>query len=131
MRQETRGRAFDHFTAQKTVVLTTYRRDGTPVPTPVHIVVDGDHAHFRTPSTAGKVKRLRRNADVEIAPSTFRGRLVGPAMLARARLLSEEESRPVRRALARKYPIMQGFVVPLVHRFVYRCRTLHYELTPR
>lgn len=80
---EQKTRAFDRFAAQKNVVLTTYRRNGTPVPTVVHIVVDGDRAYFRTPSTAGKVKRLRRNADVEIAPSTFGGKVVGPSMRAR------------------------------------------------
>lgn len=36
------------FVRQKTVLLTTYRRDGTPVGTPVHIAVDGDRAFFRT-----------------------------------------------------------------------------------
>ena len=128
---EQKTRAFDRFAAQKNVVLTTYRRNGTPVPTVVHIVVDGDRAYFRTPSTAGKVKRMRRNADVEIAPSTFGGKVVGPSMRARARLLSEEEALPVRRALARKYPFIQGIVVPLLHKYYYRCQTFHYELTQR
>jgi hypothetical protein len=35
------------FVAQRTVALTTYRRDGTPVTTPVNLAVDGDRAvHF-------------------------------------------------------------------------------------
>ena len=36
--------SFAPFVHQKTVLLTTYRRDGTPVGTPVNIAVEGDHA---------------------------------------------------------------------------------------
>jgi uncharacterized protein len=119
---------FEGFTRQKTVALTTFRRDGTGVSTPVNIVVDGDHAYFRTPHVTGKAKRLRNNPAVELAPSTFRGKPTGPGMRARARLLSESETPGVRRALARKYPLLQGIFVPLVHRMM-KYRTLHYELT--
>ena len=119
---------FGRFARQKTVALTTFRRDGTRVSTPVNIVVDGDHAYFRTPHVTGKAKRLRSDPAVELAPSTFRGTPTGPGMRARARLLSEYETPGVRRALARKYPLLQGLFVPLVHR-VMKYRTLHYELT--
>ncbi len=122
---------FERFVDQKTIVLTTFRRDGTPVPTPVNIVVDraSGHAYFRTYDKAGKTKRLRNNPDVTIAPSTFRGTPEGPAMPARARLLSEAESRWARRALARKHPLLQRIAVPVSHRLL-KYRTLHYELTP-
>jgi PPOX class probable F420-dependent enzyme len=49
------------FVRQKTVLLTTYRRDGTPVGTPVNIAVDGDRAFVRTFDTAWKLKRIRNN----------------------------------------------------------------------
>lgn len=113
---------------QRTVLLTSYRKDGTPVGTPVNVVVQGGLAYFRTYDKAFKVKRLTRNPEVEIAPSTFRGKVTGAASRGRVRLLSEEESKPVRRLLARKHPVLQGFAVPLFHR-VKRYRTLHYELT--
>jgi uncharacterized protein len=119
---------FERFTRQKTVALTTFRRDGMGVSTPVNIVVDGDHAYFRTPHVTGKAKRLRNNPDVELAPSTLRGTPTGPRMRARARLLSESETPRIRRALARKYPFLHGLFVPLFHR-VRKYRTLHYELT--
>jgi len=38
----------DPFVEQWAVLLTTYKRDGTPVGTAVNIVVEGDHAYFRT-----------------------------------------------------------------------------------
>ena len=113
---------------QRTVLLTSYRRDGTPVRTPVNVVVQGDRADFRTFDKAFKTKRLACNPEVEIAPSTFRGRVTGAASRGHVRLLTEEESEPVRRLLARKHPFLQGFAVPLLHRMK-RFRTLHYELT--
>lgn len=121
--------ALEPFVRQKTVLLTTYRRDGTPVGTPVNIVVDGDRAYFRTWDTAWKLKRIRNNPEVEVAPSTFRGKPTGPAIRAHARVLSGDESAYAGRALARKYPIIQGFLVPLFHR-LRRNRTMHVELTP-
>ncbi|MGI5208340.1 PPOX class F420-dependent oxidoreductase [Spirillospora sp. CA-108201] len=113
---------------QRTVLLTSYRRDGTPVGTPVNVVVRGDRAYFRTYDKAFKTRRLARNPEVELAPSTFRGRVLGPETHGRVRLLTEEEARPIRRLLARKHPFLQGFAVPLAHRLK-GYRTLHYELT--
>lgn len=121
---------FEPFVRQRTVLLTTYRRDATPVSTPVSIAVDGNRAYFRTYDRAGKAKRLRNNPSVEIAPSTLRGKPTGPPIKAEARLLSGEEARRAARAIARKHRILQGVFVPLAHRLA-RYRTLHYELTPR
>jgi len=117
------------FVRQRAVLLVTYRRDGTPVGTAVNIAVEGNRAFFRTPHRTGKVKRLRHNANVEIAPSTMRGKPTGPAIRARARLLSGDETKIAANAIERKYRILQGILVPLAHRLV-RAKTLHYELTP-
>jgi PPOX class probable F420-dependent enzyme len=68
----------------KTILLTTFRRDGTPVATPVSIAFDGDRAFFRTWNTAHKAKRLRNNPTVEVAPSTLRGEPTRPAIPVRA-----------------------------------------------
>ena len=120
--------AFEDLAAKRNVVVTTYKRDGSTVPTTVNVVVHGDHAYFRTWSTAGKAKRLRRDPRVLIAPSTARGKPTGPAVPATARLLGPEEEQPIRQALAKKYPLLQGQLVPLVHRLRHY-RTVHYELT--
>ncbi len=118
---------FAHLAHAKTVLLTTYRRDGTQVGTPVSIVVDGPRAFFRTYDAAGKAKRLRNNPEVEVAPSTFRGERIGPPMRAKAALITDRESAHAKHLLVRKYPILQGALVPLTHRLK-RYRTLHYEL---
>jgi PPOX class probable F420-dependent enzyme len=109
--------------------LTTYKRDGTPVGTPVTIAVAGDRAFIRSYDRAGKTKRMRNRPDVRIAPSTVRGKVVGPEIGARSRLLSGKEAAEAARAVARRQPVLQGIAVPLSHRLM-RYRTLHYEITP-
>ena len=110
-----------------TIVLTTYKRDGTPVPTPVSIAFDGDRAFFRSYDQAWKTKRLRNNARVEIAPATLRGKPAGPAVEARATLLTGAEAQVAARALARRHRLLQAVLVPFAHRMKHY-QTMHYEL---
>src|SRR5688572_9040257 len=104
------------FVRQKTILLTSYRRDGTPVGTPVSIAVDGDHAYVRSYENAWKTRRIARNPVVQIAPSTTKGRVTGAAVTARARRLSGAEAARAARLLARKHPLLHGVLVPLMHR---------------
>ncbi|BCB91633.1 hypothetical protein Psuf_089460 [Phytohabitans suffuscus] len=66
------------FARQKTVLLTTYRRDGRPGASPVSVAVDGDRAFVRSFERSLKTRRLRRDPRAVIAPSTGRGRVTGP-----------------------------------------------------
>ncbi|HMD91556.1 MAG TPA: PPOX class F420-dependent oxidoreductase [Trebonia sp.] len=113
----------------KTILLTTYKRDGTAVGTPVSIAFDGDRAFFRSYDKAWKTKRLRRDSRVRIAPATLRGKPTGPAIQARATLLEGEQARIAARALARRHRVLQGILVPSAHRLM-RYTTMHYELAP-
>ncbi|WP_210588957.1 PPOX class F420-dependent oxidoreductase [Streptomyces sp. GESEQ-35] len=119
------------FIKQWAVLLTSHKRDGTGVGTPVNIAVEGDHAYFRTPGRAWKAKRLRNNPEVEIAPSTVRGAPTGPEIHARARLLDHgsDEDKHAALLLRKKYPLTHGVFVPLSHK-VMRTQTLHYEVRP-
>lgn len=114
----------------KTVVLCTYKRDGTPVPTPVSIAFRGDRAFFRSYDKAWKTKRLRNNPSVEVAPSTLRGKATGDTIAAEATLLTAGQADAAARALARRHPILQGIMVPIAHRLM-GYETMHYELTAR
>jgi PPOX class probable F420-dependent enzyme len=120
--------SFEPFGKRRTALLTTYKRDGTPVATPVTIALDGDRAYVRTWDRAWKARRMRNNPSVLVAPSTMRGRVRGEAIAARSRLLDGDEARRAARAIAHRQPILQGVLVPLYHRLM-RYRTLHYELT--
>jgi len=117
------------FVKQWAILLSTYKRDSTPVGTAVNIVVEGDHAYFRTWDTAWKLKRIRNNPEVEFVPCTPLGRPKGPTVRASARILDGEESAHARRLLARKYPLMHGIMVPLAHR-LRGYTTMHIELRP-
>jgi PPOX class probable F420-dependent enzyme len=92
------------------VSLTTFRKDGTPVATPVWLVGYEDGIAVWTGAGTGKVKRLRRNPAVTVAPCTFRGRLRGEAVDGRARLLSAEDNARVRALIRRKYRL-QGWLI--------------------
>ncbi|SDP43603.1 hypothetical protein SAMN04515671_4223 [Nakamurella panacisegetis] len=85
------------------VRLTTFRRDGTPVQTPVWAARVGDELVVWTNPLAGKVKRIRRNRQVLIGPCTMRGEPRGRAVEATARILSADELGAVRPALVGKY----------------------------
>lgn len=116
----TAGRKTGHFAplaGVNYIQLTTYRRDGRPVGTAVHVVTDGgDTAYFRTWDTAGKAKRLRHTAAVRVAPATVRGRPTGPPIEAEAYLLSGDESAQAARRLAERHPLVHGHLVPWLHR---------------
>ena len=121
------------FVRQKTIRLTSFRRDGTPVGTAVSIAVDGDHAYVRSFERAFKTRRVRANPVVEFAPSNARGRATGPATRGRLVRVEGEQSRRAARLLARKYPVLHGVLVPLTHRLG-RARTgptVHFVLTPQ
>jgi len=123
--------AFDAIPAARTILLTTYRRDGTPVGTPVNVVVGpGDVAYIRTFDPSGKLKRMRRNADVDVAPCTVRGRVTGPTVPARVRILTGAESDTAAAALARRFPLLHGRLIPRYHRRK-GLVTTQIELTPR
>lgn len=112
-----------------TILLTTYKRDGTPVGTPVSIAFGGGRAFFRTYDRAWKSRRLRRDPRATAAAATFTGRVTGQPVPVQARLLSGADARLAARALARRHPVLQAVLVPLGHRLM-RYQTLHYELLP-
>jgi PPOX class probable F420-dependent enzyme len=111
-----RSGPFARLAGERQILLTTHRRDGTPVGTPVHVAVEGDRAYVRTFEPSGKLKRIRNNPEVEIAPSTLRGRPTGPARNVRARVLGGEEAAHAAHLLAAKYPLLHGRLIPWYHR---------------
>ena len=120
------------FVEQKTALLTTFRRDGTPVATPLSVAVEGDRAYVRTYEKAGKTKRLRNDGHVELAPSTTRGAPTGAPVRAEARRLDAAGDRHAARLLRRKHPLLHGILVPLLHRLgrAKTGHTVHFELIP-
>jgi uncharacterized protein len=87
------------------VSLVTYRRDGTPVATPVWHVVSGDELLIVSEADAWKVKRIRHDNRARVTVCDIRGRTVpgAPHAEGTARLLDPAETQAARRLLARKY----------------------------
>ena len=85
------------------LLLTTFRTDGTPVPTPVWAADVGEELLVWTERRTGKVKRIRRDGRVTVAPCSFTGRPRGAAVEARARLLTQEGITRTQSAIERKY----------------------------
>ncbi|MFF6782971.1 PPOX class F420-dependent oxidoreductase [Streptomyces sp. NPDC012510] len=87
----------------KYLLITTYRKNGTGVPTPVWVVRDGDALAIWTVADSWKVKRIRNRADVLVGPCDVRGNPTGGSVPARAEILDAAGSAACRRLIARKY----------------------------
>jgi uncharacterized protein len=87
----------------KYISVTTYKRDGTGVATPVWFVLEGDRLLFRTGAATGKAKRIRRNPAVLVAACTLSGELLGQQVSGVARVLSGSAADEAKRLIYRKY----------------------------
>ncbi|HTJ38643.1 MAG TPA: PPOX class F420-dependent oxidoreductase [Dactylosporangium sp.] len=85
------------------LLVTTFRRDGTPVPTPVWAVRDGEALMVWTVGDSGKVKRIRRDGAITVAPCTVRGRPKADPVPAIATLLGPDGGVEARELIKKKY----------------------------
>lgn len=87
------------------VSLTTYRRSGEAVSTPVWIARDGDTLLVTTPDDTGKVKRLRNSSRVTLAPSGRMGKVADDAPRVEGVAAIEPETPPLTAIFAGKYKL--------------------------
>ena len=87
----------------KYLSVTTYKRDGTAVATPVWFVQEGDRLLVETDAASGKVKRIHRNPAVRVAACTAGGRLRGQQVSGVARVLPGSQVGDTERLIMRKY----------------------------
>lgn len=106
--------ALDELRHARYALLRSFRRDGTPVDTPIWFGLDGDGLVFRT-KVGPKTRRLAARRDVELAACDHRGRVrPGATTLAgRATILSGADAERANRVLHRRYG-WQWNVVPLI-----------------
>ncbi|MFC9502352.1 PPOX class F420-dependent oxidoreductase [Streptomyces sp. NPDC057002] len=95
--------ALDELGAGKYLLITSYRRNGTPVATPVWVVRDGDTLGAWTPADSWKVKRIRNRADVLAGPCDLRGNPTGEQLPATAEICDPATTARYRQLIARKY----------------------------
>ena len=80
----------DEFGRSSYMLVTTYRRDGTAVPTPLWCACEDGVLYGSTQVETGKVKRIRRDGTALVAPCNARGTATGPAYAAHAAILDGE-----------------------------------------
>ncbi|UWZ33964.1 PPOX class F420-dependent oxidoreductase [Dactylosporangium roseum] len=99
--------AVDEIGRSRYVNLITYRKDGTPVATPVWHVLHEGELFVVTEARSWKVRRIRNNSEVRVTACDFRGRVApgAPTTTGRARLLDDSETARARALLARRYAL--------------------------
>ena len=110
--------ALDDLGRQTYICLTTYRRDGRAVATPMQCVLDGDRLLVVTGATTGKVKRLRHTARASIVACDMRGRPKKDASTLEVAVAFVDPSEFVRadELMKQKYGLPQRILAPLRRR---------------
>ncbi|MEU2915120.1 PPOX class F420-dependent oxidoreductase [Streptomyces massasporeus] len=96
-------RTLDELGAGKYLLVTSYRKNGTPVATPVWVVRDGDALGVWTAAGSWKVKRIRNRADVLVGPCDLRGNPTGDQVPATAEICDAATTARYRQLIGRKY----------------------------
>ena len=97
------GNNLNQFLDQKYINLETYKKDGTPVRTPVWFVIDNDLIYVITMDSTGKVKRLKNNHDVRIVLCSFKGEPKNEWVKGAAEKITGEEADKVIKLRKKKY----------------------------
>ena len=98
--------AVDDLARGKYLSLTTFRKDGTPVATPVWLVRDGDALRIITQADSGKAKRLRNDSRVLLAPCDARGNLKGVQIEGTAVLQDSAETERTAQLVEARYGLL-------------------------
>jgi uncharacterized protein len=99
---------FAGFEGHQCLALTTFRRTGTPVVTPVWFVQRGEHLIIWTSVDSGKAKRLKKNSLVRLAPSNHSGRLLSTLIEGQAGFVPEHKAAGLKQAFQAKYGWLYG-----------------------
>ncbi|PBO83060.1 MAG: PPOX class F420-dependent enzyme [Nitrosopumilales archaeon] len=97
------GNQLEQFIEQKYINLETYKKDGTPIRTPVWFVIDNDLIYVITMESTGKVKRLKNNQEVRIVPCSFKGKPKNGWVKAKAEKITGEEADKAIKLRKKKY----------------------------
>jgi PPOX class probable F420-dependent enzyme len=106
--EQAAARALKALEAAKYISLTTYRRSGEGVATPVWFAQDGEQYYVETGPRTGKMKRIQHTPRVTLAPCTFGGKVTGPRLEGTAHIVdSDTERERAKRLMARKYGLVR------------------------
>lgn len=88
---------------QQYISLTTFRKSGQEVATPVWFAQVDHKLYVLTDKNSGKAKRIRNNPCVTVAPCNYRGKVLGPSIAGAVRVLGPDEAKAANQALNKKY----------------------------
>lgn len=103
--------SFAELSEAKYILLTTFRKDGTPVGTAVWAAPDGDRLLVWTAADAYKVRRLRRDPRLTLAVCDARGNAKSAAVPGTGVILDAEQTAHARSVIARKYGLLGRLTV--------------------
>jgi PPOX class probable F420-dependent enzyme len=107
----------ESFRDQKFILLTSYKKDGSPVETQMWFVLDAGRLFVRTSSHHYKVKRIRRNPLVKVAPCDFTGTATIEPFAARAEQMPQSDADRLGKLFAGKFPLGYYLEVGLLRPF--------------
>ena len=100
------GQASDPFSylyPYEFILLTTFRKNGVAVPTAMWFAHDQGKLYMVTSATVGKIKRIRNNGHVLLAPCDVGGKVLGEQIEAYAHELPPAQHAYANAILASKY----------------------------
>ncbi|MFI7670464.1 PPOX class F420-dependent oxidoreductase [Nocardia sp. NPDC049526] len=112
------------------VLLTTFRKDGTPVGTAVWAAEDDGKLYVWTETNSWKVKRLRRNPAVTLRPCNPSGKPRGDVIEGTGRVLDAADTERVRKLIKKKYWLLGPILVTASSIRRGKSGTIGLEITP-
>jgi PPOX class probable F420-dependent enzyme len=115
------------FRVSRFAALTSFKRDGQGVTTPIGLYLADGKAYFITYSTSWKIKRIANNSQVTLAPCTQRGKVTGGAIKGTARRLegSEREQKFIRVANS-----FNRWLFQVIYKVRFKATPVLFEVTP-
>lgn len=120
--------AFPNLAGHQYMLLSTFRKNGQAVPTPVWFAESDGKLYVYTRPTAGKIKRIRANGRATVAPCDARGTVLGAELPGHARVLPPQNADQVRKLFVTKYKL-QFQIFSLVGR-LQRMQPAYVEIEP-
>ncbi|MBP7972175.1 MAG: PPOX class F420-dependent oxidoreductase [Candidatus Nanopelagicales bacterium] len=96
----------DRLSESKYISISTTRKNGEKIATPVWVTREGNALYVITGADSGKVKRIRNNPHVEVAPCDARGRLKGDVVAGTVEILDADGTEEVRSRVSKRFGLM-------------------------
>ncbi len=109
--------SLSQFEGENVISVESYRKNGEPVRTPVWFLKEDDRLVVHTGGNSGKVKRIKRNTKVRVAPSRFRGEPKTDYIEAQAEIVADPETVKKYYSLIYKKYGLVGSLTKFVQRF--------------